>query len=324
MTTTGPLDHYRGNQLAQTKRLTNLHDEDLRKRAITAARDKHFEDLWQLTLAHLTTYGHSGILTSPSTIKNYRTHIKHFVQHATDHAWDLLRPRRNDPQLWVQTLLAAKKKPATVGAKVAGARALYAALRWAGATESDPFRDIRIPKDPTPSIEKNPPYSMAEFLDVLDECDEHDRLLVLLVGHAGLRIAEAMSLEWNDLDVQKRRLTVRSGKGRKQRTVPMSRELRKAFMAYKVIFQGRKRHAERLFAFSTYNAAKYHIHKCFLKAGLDWRGFHAFRKLAGTRLHRQIKDIGRVRPFLGHSSVDTTMAYVEIPADDLQGEVEDW
>ena len=46
---------------------------------------------------------------------------------------------------------------------VAAARALYAALRWSGASEADPFSDVKPAKDLTPAWEKREAYSHSEL-----------------------------------------------------------------------------------------------------------------------------------------------------------------
>ena len=63
--------------------------------------------------------------------------------------------------LWIRELEAVSK-PATVRVKLAAARALYAALRWSGATTADPFSDAKPGRDLTPSWEKRQAYSLHE------------------------------------------------------------------------------------------------------------------------------------------------------------------
>src|SRR5690606_28478595 len=79
---------------------------------------------------------------------------------------NLLRPSRDAGTLYVQRLLVGDREAvlrhdppkakrgrrvksgplsrASVGLRVAAGRALYDALAWAGATEADPFRDVRL------------------------------------------------------------------------------------------------------------------------------------------------------------------------------------
>ena len=133
-------------------------------------------------------------------------------------AISLLLPGRHDGQGYVNTLLAA-------------AGCLYRALRWAAATDADPFNDVRVPKDRTSGLVKCPPYSEDEVAEVLEQAGVQERFLLFLVCHAGLRIREALDLNWADLDEAGRRIHVVSGKGRKARLVAMSGSLARASRA---------------------------------------------------------------------------------------------
>lgn len=325
---------YHGDLLAQTREWTNLHDDELRRRAVKAAGEGDVEALVSLTRAYLTQQGASGILTSLRTVEAYALGVRQFVEYATANAVNLLRPGRHDAQGYVSHLLAAGRKPAGVQLKVAAAGCLYRALRWASATEADPFRDAKVPKDRTPGIVKRPPYSEDELADVLDHANTHVKFLLFLTAHAGLRISEVLALEWTDLDEGARRIHVRSGKGRKGRVVAMSTSLARAARHYHGLYgPGGPDHTDgkrttpstRVFRYATVMTARYHVEKAFKLAGVNFRGFHPGRKYAGTRLLQQIKDFGRVAAHLGHESVDTTRkGYAQLAADDLKDDLAGW
>lgn len=328
------LAQYQGDLLAQSHQWTNLHDEELRRRAVKAAGEKEAAALVSLTTAFLVQQGKSGVLTSSRTIEAYELGVQQFVGYAVHQAINLLRPHRHDAQNYVNFMLAAGRKPAGAQLKVAAAAALYRALRWAGATEADPFRDARVPKDPTPGIIKRPPYTEDELHDVIDHADIHAKFLLFLTAHAGLRISEALALAWDDLDETHKRIHVRSGKGRKGRVVAMSTSLARATRHYRGLYApGGPEHsdgkrttpASQVFRYADMRTARYHIGKAFKAAAVPFRGFHPGRKYAGTKLLRQVKDFGRVAAHLGHESVDTTRkGYASLAADDLQDDLAGW
>ena len=329
------LDHYRGTALAQADTWLNLHDDELRRRAVQAAREKDTDTLVSLTQAYLTQQSKSGVLTSARTVEAYTLGVRQFLQYAEGQAINLLRPGRHDAGRYVQAMLASGRKPAGVQLKVAAAACLYRALRWAGATEADPFRDVKVPKDPTSGIEKRPPYTEEDLVEVLHHADPHTAFLLFLIAHAGLRISEALNLTWEDVDEQGRRLHVRAGKGRKARRVSMSVRLTRAARHFRALYgpggpeHGRYRPRGRassfVFRYATQQAARYHLEKVFREAGVEFRGFHPGRKYAGTRLLQQIKDFGRVAAHLGHESVDTTRkGYAQLAADDLKDDIAGW
>ncbi|MFC4425500.1 tyrosine-type recombinase/integrase [Deinococcus navajonensis] len=310
---------FSGDRLSQARTLSGLTDEALRVRAVTAARDKDFAELWALTLAYLSTDTSGGVSLSPHTLRAYRKGTEVLVEHARTQAWNLLHPGRREPGLYVAALSSSGLKPATVMARVAAASALYRALRWAGATDADPFTDVKRPKDRTRGIVKNPPYR-AEFVQaLLEQADPQERVLLLLMAHAGLRIAEALAVDWTHVDLQRRRLLVAHGKGDKARRVPLSARLREAL---EVLVPG----AGPVLPWRAYSTAYDRLQKLALKAGREheFRGFHAGRKYAGTQLYAATKDFTRVAGFLGHEQVDTTRRYVEVPEDDLDDIVENF
>ncbi len=312
---------YLGDRLAQARALAGLTDEALRVRAITAARDKAFEDLWSLTLAYLSSDTSAGVKLSPHTLRAYRKGVEVLLEHASSNAWNLLHPGRREPGLYVAALTASGLKPATVMARVAAAGALYRALRWAGATDADPFADVKRPKDRTKGVVKNPPYR-AEFVQaMLAEADVREAALLLLLTHAGLRIAEALSVEWSHVNLPGRRLLVAHGKGDKARIVPLSGRLREALEALLAASPTRDGF---VLPWRAYSSAYERLQTLALRCGREheFRGFHAGRKYAGTQLYAAVKDFTRVAGFLGHEQVDTTRRYVEVPEDDLADAVE--
>ncbi|MFC6592718.1 tyrosine-type recombinase/integrase [Deinococcus lacus] len=334
MSDSGQLRRYVGDLQTQAREWTALHDAELRRRAVQAAAERDHAALLSLMRAYLAHGGESGVLTSPRTVEAYELGARQFLDYAGQQAISLLRPGRHDAQGYVGALLAAGRKPAGVSLKVAAAGCLYRALRWAGATDADPFRDVRVPKDRTPGIVKRPPYTEDELADVIDVADVQAKFLLFLTAHAGLRISEALALEWDDLDEAARRVRVRSGKGRKERLVAMSTSLARAVRHYRSLYGpggpehgGGKRTTppERVFRYGSVMTARYHLQKAFAQAGVSFRGFHPGRKYAGTRLLRQVRDFGRVAAHLGHESVDTTRrGYAQLAADDLKDELAGW
>ncbi|MFC4453927.1 tyrosine-type recombinase/integrase [Deinococcus sonorensis] len=305
--------------------LTHLTDQALRVRGVEAASTYDTEMLVQLTRAYMTSASLKGARTSSRTLDAYSLAVRDFVPWARDHGVQLLRPGRRDGSRYVAQLQTRPNQakgrrgtlsPATVAQYIAGARAMYRALRWAGATEAQPFEDAHVPPDPTPGIVRNPPY-MQEIDAVLLCCDDRLAALLLLCAHAGLRVSEALDVTLADLEGG--RLTVR-GKGGKVRRVPLGRRVRAALSALTPLSPDGA-----LFAWK-YHQATYRMRKAFRQAGHGeaWRGFHAARKHSGTRLYRATRDFTRVGLFLGHSSVDTTRRYVAVQDDDVAGEVEDF
>lgn len=312
---------YKGSLLDHARQVASLHEDELKRKAALAVAEKSLEGLWEIVLAYLTLYGESMLLTSPHTIRSYRTGVAQFLEHAAEKGWKLLSPRKNDPQLYVNHLLSEGKSIHTVESRVAAARMLYKALRWTALTEADPFADVKVPKERTNPWDKSEPYSDEEVEGFLEFADEQETTLILVLAHGGLRISEALELNWDDLDEGRRRIRVNKGKGRKQRVISMSRSLQEAIRGYR---QSQGMPKGRVFSFKGRSGAVKRMEKVILQSGVRFRGFHAFRKHSGTKLMQQVKDIARVAKHLGHSDTNTTRTYAQLPTDDLKDELEKW
>jgi integrase/recombinase XerC len=328
------LDLYRGDLHARARSWTTLHPDERRRRAVRAAADKDAAELWALCEAYLIQRARSGLLTSPHTFRNYRSGLGAFIRHADGHAVNLLRPQPEAAQDYVGAVLAGGHKISTVRARVASAELLYRALRWAGASDATPFVDVAVPKDFEHPLDKNPPYHERELRAVAAELQarlaaadgrRRARLLelwalLILLWHAGLRIDEALSLEWAQLqlDAEAPSLRVASGKGRKSRAVPLSDALVAALRAYRGVPRRRSHGADFVLPYRSWSGAAYHLRPLFAAAQLPglpsptFRGFHAIRKRMGTRLYEELEDFVAVAEILGHADVNTTRAYVRV------------
>ena len=114
-------------------RWASLSEEDRRRRAVEAAAARDVDALWSLTEAWLTLYGASGAKVSVNTPQAYERGVRVLVE-----AWageNLLRPSRDAGALWLRGLEAEGLSPSTLRVRLAAAKALYKALRWAGATK---------------------------------------------------------------------------------------------------------------------------------------------------------------------------------------------
>lgn len=337
--------------LQRVGRLRALSDEALRRYAVKAAGDRDLDALWELVEAHLSLRGGSGARTSRHTLRAYRRGIHELLT-----LWqgeNLLRPGRDAGPMYVQSLLTGARaemvnreppravrgrrvkdgplSPATVALRVAAARALYDALAWAQATEADPFRDVRIGKTST-GIDNAPSsrvYSEGELIALHAVARDLQESVILLLGsHGGLRVSEMLRLTWLDVDLRHGELVVREGKGAKTATVALSPRLAQALAAYKreaaaellVAVRERATVLELRSQYGIYNRLRT---LCVL-ADVDFKGIHALRHSAGTRLYHQTGDLGQVQDHLRHSTLDMARRYARSDRRKLRTSLDDW
>lgn len=78
-----------------------------------------------------------------------------------------------------------------------------------------------------------PVLTVDELQKVLKACDVRARAVVLFLVDSGLRRAEAVALNWSDINFQSGRVQVRRGKGKKDRTAAIGATTRRALLAYR-------------------------------------------------------------------------------------------
>jgi len=313
-----------GEGVGRARSWVDLPEDERRRRAVEACHDHDVAALWELTDAHLTLYGRAGATVSRYTRRNYRQGVAALVN-----AWreeNLLRPRRDVGALWLRTMEEAGLKPSTVTVRLAGARALYAGLRWAGATEADPLRDAHPQRDLVPAWEKRQPYDPEEVERLIAAAHGDDLALVLLGAHAGLRVSEMLTLRWGDVETGRREIVVRKGKGGKPRTVQMSGSLAAA-LADLAVTDGDSRGVRAGYVLSRYGSAFSAWHRLNLvcaRAGVEPRGVHSLRHAAGTRVVQETQSLEEAARHLGHASIETTRVYAKWSNTRLRATVGEW
>lgn len=306
---------YQASLLDRARGWSDLNPEERRRRAVEAARDKNMGALWGLTEAYLTLHGENATATSPRTLKAYRWALQKFLAYATDQAVNLLRATTGDGVRFIRTVEAAGLSPASTRVQLAGVRLFYKALRWAEATQAAPFSDVRPVRDKTAPWDKRSPYSDTEVQALLDAADARMRVLVLLCAHAGLRVSEALTLQWADVNLETRDLLVRHGKGGKQRRVVFGETLRRALLTSE---------REGWVVGGSYPAAVERLQRLCLRASVPYKGHHALRHAAGTRLMREGASLDDVARHLGHSALETARIYAKWTDDDLRRRLASW
>lgn len=306
---------YTGDTLSTARHWADLEAGERRRRAVVAAQGYEVAELWSLTEAHTFLYGGAGAGLSSRTARAYREGITRFLSHAQLRTVNLLRPGRDAGALYIRSLETEGLKPASVRVHLAAARALFRALRWAGVTDTDPFSDAKPTKDKVAPWDKRSPYSEAEVKALLAHAPQRDQVLILLCAHGGLRISEALALQWEE--VEPGSLLVSAGKGGKSRRVALSRTLATALADF------RQGHSAGLVIGGTQEAARKRLARIACLAGVGNKGFHAFRHYAGTKIAGSLglEDAAR---HLGHSSIETTRVYAKWADTSLTNALRDW
>jgi len=335
--------------------LANWSDPGKRKLwAIKAAHERDENRLLELLEAYLLLKGRKKALISPETLRTYRTAIRDYIawawpEDAPGPRVHILQATSDDLDHYLNELQtrgghlpdnARPLKPASVATYLAGVRSFYRALEWAGAAIAPD--DVHAPADPTPREERRPALPMELYRRLLDHLDNpeddsklRDRAMVRLMAEAGLRISEVIHLDEADLLATERLLVVRSGKGGKQRSVPISRSLA-AELAYWMRLRkshvipgepalfvntgGRKNRGRRLSA----SMLRKRLARYYQELGFPSRyhGAHMLRHTAGTRFYRATGDLHVTARLLGHTNVNTSAIYAKMDIEGLRDAID--
>ncbi|ULH17405.1 site-specific integrase (plasmid) [Deinococcus sp. KNUC1210] len=309
----------------RAERLGRLEPDELRRRGVTAARDRDEEALWALIEAYLVLRGARGGRVSPYTLRNYRAGLRMLLAWVETSGMSLLHPKPNEGAAYVRSMENGKLKPASVKVRLAAARALFAALRWTGATDAAPFTDIRAAADRVPKHQKRKPYPESDLQALLEKAGPQEQVIVLLGAHAGLRVSEMTSLQRSDVHLDDRNgpwLTV-TGKGDKRQDVPLSRSTAAALERWIRMTPQLK---GRVLSFTNSSSVERTLQAVCIAAGVTYsrRQVHGLRHSAGTRVYQETSDLLAVRDHLRHRDITSSEVYVDYARADKPSITKDW
>jgi len=270
---------------------------------------------------------------SRATIEAYRRDLESLEAWMDDREISLDALSEEDLERYFNEARSAKRAPSTVARAVASTRGWLAYLVDEGHLLIDPGARLKggrhgrtLPK----------PLGEAEIVTLLDSIpmetssDLRDRALLELLYDTGARVSEVAALELSDLDFDEELLLL-TGKGSKQRLVPMGATLKRALEEYlsargRLSLLGTKKSSK---VFLNHRAGAltrqgidHIIHRRALIVGIERRRIsaHVFRHSCATHMLAHGADIRVVQELLGHASIATTQLYTAVSVTTLQRE----
>ncbi|MDS0257034.1 tyrosine-type recombinase/integrase [Thermoplasmatales archaeon AK] len=144
-----------------------------------------------------------------------------------------------------------------------------------------------------------------------------DQAMVLLLATTGLRVGEMCRLRVQDVDISERIIFVKSGKGDKDRIVPMSEECSAVLSRY-ILHYRKANSGDYLFpgrdgSHIDSSSVERRIRKIAKAAGLKKKITpHVLRHTFATAVLKNGGDIRFIQQILGHASISTTEIYTHI------------
>ncbi|HXN46356.1 MAG TPA: site-specific integrase [Bryobacteraceae bacterium] len=256
---------------------------------------------------------------SPKTLRSYRQAWQAFESVlAPVKEPDAIRPAVRAGV--IEMMSAGRLQPSSINVYL---RAMNAFMRWGSLEEhfKPPIRSVSLLKTPTRVIPTLNEFQVQHIVGFKPKWLKERRVhsMAMLVLDTGLRLNECLQLEVADVDLENFLVTVRKGKGDKQRRVPISGVGRKVL--YRYINQGGD--PARRFVFTTVNGTALtqrnadrdlkHMGRK-LKLDLHW---HLLRHCFGSLFIRNGGNVADLQRIMGHAAITTTMLYVHAQASDF-------
>lgn len=261
---------------------------------------------------------------SPHTISNYQRDLNFLV--------NFLGERKIDRSVAREYLLALEDKRysrRSIARKLSSARSFFRFLSREKLMEQNPFENLLTPKLPKKLPNFLYPEELKSLLDAMNlesPLGRRDRAILEVIYGTGLRVAEIIRMNINDVDFDEGEIKV-LGKGSKERIVLFGTHAKEALNNY--INEGRpkllskkkmpavfvNRRGGRL----TPRSVERMIVNYAKKAGLKKKVTpHTLRHSFATHLLSGGADLRMVQELLGHVSLSTTQVYTHITKERLK------
>lgn len=213
------------------------------------------------------------------------------------------------------------RKSRTIQRELSSLRSFYQYLIRQGLLKQNPALEVRAPKPDKPL----PKTADAETIDRLLRADDGDPLLLRdvaifeLIYSSGLRLAELVSIDLDDVDLEQRQLRV-TGKGNKTRYLPIGSKAVDATKRWLKLRPDYCRDANVTALFpsqrgqriSTRNVQQ-RLRQLILRQGIGQSlSPHMLRHSFATHMLESSSDLRAVQELLGHANIATTQVYTHL------------
>ena len=298
------------------------------------------KDLYDLLLDYLE-YLEVELNRSQKTIENYNHYLQRFIEFI-DASYDVTDPEKITLNMVrkyrihlhrFETDSGKTFQTSTLNYHVIALRNFLKYLAKQDISTLAPEK-IEVGKNPDRQVEFLEPDEIERLLHAAngpDLASQRDRALLELLFSAGLRVSELISLDREDINLERQEFSVR-GKGNKLRVVFISDTAKKTLQNYlskrrdidPALFvrvrTGTHKDADAEGLRLTPRSAQRIVKKYALKAGIvkDVHP-HTLRHTFATDLLQNGADIRSVQAMLGHANITTTQIYTHVTNQNLKG-----
>ena len=272
---------------------------------------------------------------SRATVEAYRRDLEAFRTWCAANHLDLLAVRGSDIEKYSSSMRRGNKAEASVARSLASLRGFFGFCAEEGLVGVDPSSRVKAGRRsrtlPKP-LGEEVLIGLIESVASTDPFSLRDRALLEFLYGTGARVSEVSDLRIQDLDFDEE-LVLLTGKGSKQRLVPMGSHVISALRRYlgsegrQMLIKGQRTDAVFLNTRGgklTRQGIDLIINKRALMHGVDQSSIsaHVFRHSCATHMLAHGADIRVVQEMLGHSSISTTQVYTAVAITSLKSEYE--
>jgi integrase/recombinase XerC len=230
-----------------------------------------------------------------------------------------------------------KARPATINRHLAALRAYVAWARGSGLLDHNPLIGLKIVKTQKLAPKWLTKPEQAALLQVVQQrvlaahssttqlLALRDQAIVQVLLNTGLRVSELCDLELRDIEQSEHTglLRVRSGKGGKERTLPLNQPARTAISAWLNVHPSDSNLL--LAGYRSTGMSPSAVHRRLSELGELAKvklSAHTLRHTFAKNLVDGGVTLEKVATLLGHSSLDTTQIYITPSLSDLERSVQ--
>jgi site-specific recombinase XerD len=264
---------------------------------------------------------------SRESVRAYSADITQFIEFVQSIRVDWNNPKkleRLDIVGFMNRLAGMKRSGTTRARKLASLRHFLKFLKEndiiAGNPAETVIRARKEEKDPT-VLFKN------EYKALLFEAqgNSRDYAILLTFLKSGIRESELADLQIDDVDFVHDTLRVREGKGKKERTIPLMPELKRALRRYVGDRDQQANIIDEETLFLARNGTSLNpssirklVKKYYTKAGVRKSGVHTLRHTFSAHNVNNGMPIADLQKVLGHKKKETTLKYIHVVSTSLR------
>ncbi len=281
------------------------------------------EDYLRLFLDHLRFQEP----VSSSTYEAYARNLNAYLKYLDEAAIDLLECRYHDIVSFLKAMQKEGYAMSSIHQAAVSLRQFHQYLKRFAYMDHDPSEYLSVQKKGRrlPMAVSDDAYQKLMSYPLEEEDDYMDQAIIMLLAHSGLRISEALNLEFVHYYPRERWLRI-VGKGNKERMVPISKD-NVEIMEYYLETIRPKRVQDKtdlLFISQTGRAvSRQYVHQKIQKRRLEMGieeaiSAHKLRhRFASSFLEKGV-DLRVIQELLGHEDIATTQIYTHVQKENLK------